>query len=53
MLKNKTIMEFPIEHARVTGQKKNMLKQINFVRIKKQTYLSFKLVDANGKMPPE
>ena len=41
ILKNKTAMEFAIEHARVTGQKKNILKQIDFVRIKEQACVPF------------
>ena len=44
-------MEFDIEHERVTGQKKNTLKQINFVRIKNQICLPFELVGANVKRP--
>ena len=51
--KNKTVMEFDIEHARFTGQKKNTLKHINFVRTKNQACLPFELVGTNDKIPTE
>ena len=51
--KNKIVMECVIEHARITGQNNNALKQINFVRMKKQVYLPIELVGTNGKIPTE
>ena len=53
MSKNKTVMEFAIEHARITGQKKNILKQINVVRMKNQVNLPVEFVGANCRIPTE
>ena len=48
---NKTIMEHAFQHAEQTNQNRNILKQINFVRMKKRIFLRCELVGSNGRSP--
>ena len=53
MSQNKIIMEHDLKHAEETNQKRNILKQINFERLKKRTCVPCELVGNNGRSPTD
>ena len=50
---NKTLMQYAIEYVNKTNKKAEILKYINYVRLKKSILLPYKVVGANGKINTE
>ena len=53
MSQNKTIMEHALQYTEQINQNRNILKQINFVRLKKRIFLPCELVGNNGQSPTD
>ena len=50
---NKTLMQYAIEYVNSTNKKDEVLKHINYIRLKKGVLLPCKVVGANGKITSE
>ena len=51
--RNKTIMVYAIDYVQEKALPKIVLKQINFVQMKKEVYLLYELIGANGRTVTE
>ena len=51
--RNKTVMDYALEYVQVKNLKQKVLDHLNFVRLKKQLVLPFKLVGTEGIRPNE
>ena len=53
MSQNKTIVEHALHNAEQTHQKRNILKQIDFVQLKKRMCIPYEMMGNNGRSPTD